>query len=260
VAERLPVSAFVASRDEGHLLRRSLPSLAFCDELVVIDIDSSDDTAAVAEANGARVVRSDYVPIAEWARVPLVAEARHDWLLFTDPDEVVPTALADELARLLPEIPDDVGIVWAPIRFHVGGRPLRGTIWGGENRRRLLVRRSGVDLSPTVFGGTHLQPGFRRLDLPWRDETAIRHYWVDGYRDWVAKHRRYLALQPRDRARAGIVTGPRAVALAPFRSFYDCYVRQRGYRDGATGLALSLLWAGFSTAAEAGLLLELRRR
>lgn len=256
----LPLTAFVASHDEAHLLARCLPSLAFCDDLIVIDIASTDATAEVAEAHGARVFRSEYVPIAEWARIPLLGEAKHDWLLFTDPDEVLPEALARELEDLLPALPADVAIVWAPIRFHFGARPLRGTIWGGENRRRLLVRRDGVELSPTVFGGTHLRQGFHRLDLPFTEETAIRHYWVDGYRDWIRKHRRYLALQPRDRASAGVVTGARTVAATPWRSFYDCYVRRRGYRDGATGLALSVLWAAFSTLSEGALVRELRRR
>jgi glycosyltransferase involved in cell wall biosynthesis len=256
---RLPLSAVVASRNEADELRRCLPTLAFCDELIVIDLESSDDTADVAAAHGARVVPHPRVPIAEWARIDVVPQARHDWLLFTDPDEEIPPALADELGELLPGIPDEVGIVWAPIRFLVGGRPLRGTIWGGENRRRLLVRRDGVELTATTFGGTHLRPGFRMLELPFTEETAIRHHWVNGYRDWIAKHRRYLALEPIDRARAGNVTGVRAILAAPWRSFYASFVKRQGYRDGLVGLVLSLLWAAYTTASELALLRELRR-
>ena len=226
----------------------------------MIDVASHDDTAAVAERHGARVVRSAYVPIAEHARVKVVGEARHEWLLLTDPDEVIPEPLVEELRQLLPQLTADVGLVWAPIRFHVGSKPLRGTIWGGENRRRLLARRSGVELSATVFGGTRLRPGYRRLDLPFSEETAIRHYWVEGYGDWLRKHRRYLALEPRDRADAGEVTGVRALVRAPVRAFAESYLRARGYRDGVTGLVLSLLWAWFRGASELGLLRELRRR
>jgi hypothetical protein len=225
----------------------------------VIDLDSNDDTAAVAEAHGARVVRHELVPIAEWARIDAVGEARHPWLLFTDPDEELPSALADELRTLLPTIPDEVALVWAPIRFYFRERPLRGTIWGGDNRRRLLVRRDGVELSRTVFGGTHVRDGFRAIALPWQEATAIRHFWVDGYRDWIRKHRRYLDLQREDRFRAGEVTGLRAVVVRPWVAFYDCFVAKKGYLDGVTGLALSVLWAGYSTAAEVELLRELRR-
>jgi hypothetical protein len=55
------------------------------------------------------------------------------------------------------------------------------------------------------------------------------------------------------------VTGPRAIAAAPFHSFYACYVEKRGYRDGVTGLVLSVLWSVFRTAAELALWRELRR-
>jgi len=76
----------VSSHNEARLLERCLPTLAFCGELIVIDIASDDDTAAVAEANCARVIRHAWVPIAERARMELVREAAHDWLLFMDPD------------------------------------------------------------------------------------------------------------------------------------------------------------------------------
>lgn len=254
------MSAIVASRNEARLLERSLPMLAFCDEVVVIDLESEDDTAAVAERLGARVVSHDLVPIAEYARMTVVPQLRHDWLLLTDPDEEIPPALAAETARVLSTVDEDVALIWAPIRFHFGERPLRGTVWGGENRRRFLVRRDGVDLSGTVFGGTHLKPGFRAIELPFTEETAIRHRWVAGYRDWITKHRRYLDLQPADRERTGHVTGLRAVTTMPWRSFYDSLVARRGYRDGLTGLTLSLLWAGFATASEVALFRRLRRR
>jgi glycosyltransferase involved in cell wall biosynthesis len=255
---RLPLTAVVASHDEAPELERCLPTLAFCDEVIVIDIASEDATAEVAEAHGARVVRHDLVPIAEWARLSVVPTARNDWLLFTDPDEELPAALEREVRALLPEQPDDVALVWAPIQFWFGGRPLRGTVWGGENRRRLLVRRDGVELSRTVFGGTHLRPGFRATEIPFRPELAIRHRWVDGYRDWLRKHRRYLALERRERLESGQVTGVRSVALKPLASFYDCYVRKRGYLDGGTGLALSVLWSWFRTSSEVQLLRDLR--
>ena len=74
-------------------------------------------------------------------------QARHDWLLVVDPDEEVPPALAREVAALLPTLEDDVAAVDAPRQYYFAGRPLRGTVWGGPNKRRLLVRRSAVTLS-----------------------------------------------------------------------------------------------------------------
>jgi len=250
----------VTSRNEAAGLERCLPTIQFCDELIVIDLESSDGSAAVARAHGAEVVPHALVPIAEWARVDVVPRARHDWLLFLDPDEQVPAALTDELAALLPELDEDVAIVFAPWQFHFGERPLRGTIWGGENRKRLLVRRSAVELTPTIWGGTTLLDGYRALELPFTAETAIIHHWVGGYRDWIRKHLRYLRLEPVDRARRDETTGIRAIATTPWRAFRESFVDRRGYRDGLTGLGLSVLWALYRTSAEIALLREVRRR
>src|SRR3954471_18651759 len=155
----------VVSCDDGALLRRLLPSLGFCDEILVVDLDSGDETVAVAEAHGARVVTRPRVASVERAREGVAEEARHDWLLFTDPDEELPEALAAALAELLPSLPDDVGVVFAPIRYRFAGRLLRGTVWGGVRERRLLVHRRRANLSTTIYAGTSLGPGLRSISI-----------------------------------------------------------------------------------------------
>jgi hypothetical protein len=200
------------------------------------------------------------VPIAEWARVTVAPQARHEWLFVVDPDEVVPEPLLEEVAALLPGVPADVAAVDAPRQYYFAGRPLRGTVWGGPNKRRLLVRRAGVELTATIWGGMRIRPGFRVLELPFAADTAIAHHWAPGYRELVRRHRRYLRLERADRADAGEVTGLRSVATMPWRSFRESYFAKAGWRDGPTGLALSILWTVFRTAGEIALYAELRRR
>ena len=257
---KLPLTALVSSRNEAPLLGACLDSIGFCDELVVIDIESNDDTAAVAEQHGARVVRHPYVPIAEAARVTVAPQARHDWLLVVDPDEEVPPALAAEVAAILPTLGDGVAAVDAPRQYYFAGRPLRGTVWGGPNKRRLLVNRARVELTPTIWGGMVIAPGREVVALPFTDETAIVHRWARGYRELYSRHRRYLKLEPVDRAAAGEITGWRAVLTMPWRCFHESYVTKHGYRDGVTGLALSFFWAGFRTSSELALLRRLQRQ
>ena len=256
-----PATAIIASRNEARLLERRLPELAFCDEVIVIDIDSADDTANVAEAHGARVVRHAFVPIAEIARIEVAREARHDWLVFIDPDEEIPAALADEATAFLADAPDDVAVVLAGWRFFFKGRPLQGTIWGGTGRRPFLIRRSAVSLSSAVHTTlSSIAPEFRVTEFEPKADNVILHYWATGYRDWLSKHRRYLRLEGKARFDRGVITGYRDLGLKPWRAFRQCYVERRGYRDGLTGLTLSVLWAWYETAATLELLRELQRR
>ena len=258
-SRRLPLSALVSSRNEAALLPQCLDSIAFCDEIIVIDIDSSDETARVATEHGARVVAHPFVPIAEAARVTVAPQARHDWLLVVDPDEEVPPELAVEVATVLPTLADDVAAVDAPRQYYFADRPLRGTVWGGPNRRRLLVHRGRVELTPTIWGGMRILPGNRTVELPFTPETAIVHRWATGYGDLIERHRRYLKLEPVDREAAGEITGWRSVLLMPWRSFHESYVTRHGYWDGLTGLGLSVFFAVFRTTGEFALLQRLRR-
>jgi glycosyltransferase involved in cell wall biosynthesis len=256
---RAPVSAVVVSRNEAAELDSCLATLAFCAEIIVVDLESEDDTAKVAEAHGARVLRRPLVPTVERARADIAGEAANDWLLFTDPDEELPPALARQVEELVARDPPNVAVVYAPIQYRFGGRPLEGTVWGGIKERRLLVRRDRVELSSLIYSGVRVLPGFTSQSLPYSGDNAIDHAWVAGWRDLASKHRRYARASSVDRREAGEQTGWRAVAGLPVCSFADSYVRKRGYRDGLTGLALSLFWSGFSTWSELLLLGELRR-
>ena len=260
VSGRAAATAIIASRNEARLLDQRLPELAFCDEVIVIDIDSTDDTAAVAEAHGARVIKHAFVPIAEIARAEVAGEARHDWLVLVDPDEEIPPALAAEATAFLRDAPDDVAVVLVGWVFHFRGRPLRGTIWGGTGRRPFLVRRSGVDLSTAVHTTLSIRPGFRTAVFEPAGDNVILHYWANGYRDWLSKHRRYVRLEGASRPRRG--SSPATAASLARRGGASASATSSGtgYRDGLTGLALSVLWAWYETAAEIELLRELRRR
>jgi hypothetical protein len=257
--ESAPITAIVVSCNEAPLLPRALEGVTFCDELIVVEVGSdAAETEAVAERFGARFIRHEPVRVVEIARFDVIPQARHDLVLLTDPDEEMPAKLAQHVVDLVKALPRDVAAVEAPIRYHFGYHALRGTVWGGEKRRRLLVRRSAVELMPTIWGGMRLRDGYRVLALPYSEDEAIVHRWANGWRDLLVKHRRYLAQEPGDRAASGEITGVREVLRTPWSSFRESFIAKRGYRDGFTGLGLSLFWAWFRTAGEIRLLRRLR--
>src|SRR5260370_24274995 len=99
----LPVSVIVPVRNEAQNLPRCLESLADVGEVYVIDSQSTDDTAAIAESHGAKVVQFYYAggwpKKRQWAMdtLPLA----HNWILLLDADEVVPPELADEIHKAI---------------------------------------------------------------------------------------------------------------------------------------------------------------
>ena len=123
----VPVSVIVPVKNEGHQLARCLDSVQWADEIVVIDSHSSDDTVAVAERCGARVVQ--FVQKGTWPKkknwalenVPL----RHDWVLLLDADEVLAPDADAEIARLVTDGSSRVRGYWINRRFFFMGRWLR---------------------------------------------------------------------------------------------------------------------------------------
>ncbi len=256
----LPVTAIVASRNEAHLLRRCLGALAFCDELIVVDIESTDETAAVARELGARILPHPYVAIADEARPEAIAAARHDWVLLRDPDEVMPAALSAQIVELFRDLDPAVGLITGPIQYYFAGRPLRGTAWGGVRTARVAARRDLIEFPTRVHGKLVRKPGSRDIAISFTGDNAIEHYWAAGYGDIVEKHRRYLRLEGAARADAGETTSLRRILATPLAAFHDSFVRQRGYADGARGLFLSAVWSVYRAGTQIALYKEVRRR
>ncbi|MFO0944609.1 MAG: glycosyltransferase family 2 protein [Planctomycetota bacterium] len=99
---KLPISVIVPVLNESKNLPDCLRSVAFADEVFVVDSHSTDDTIRVAEGMGAKTVQFDYVPGGprkkSWAMANL--PLRHEWLLLIDADERVTEELELELREL----------------------------------------------------------------------------------------------------------------------------------------------------------------
>ena len=91
-----PVSACVITQDEEHNIEACLASLAWCDEIVVVDSGSRDRTCELAAAAGARVFERPWPGYAEQKQFA-VEQARHDWILSLDADERLSPQLTAEI-------------------------------------------------------------------------------------------------------------------------------------------------------------------
>jgi len=251
VAVKSPISAVVVCFNEEKLLGKCLASLQFCDEIVVIDLGSTDNSVEVASKLGAKVINHPWVPIGEMARPKALENTRHKWVLFIDPDEAVSPKLSSDIREVRNRNPNDVGVISVPWLNHVHGRVLRGTVWGGfERRKRLLMHRDRVKLNTLVHSDYFdLKPKYKVFDIPAKKNNFLIHYWLNDYRVFIAKHRRYLKLEPEARLAPGELASYRGVLLAPWRNFKESFLTKKGYKDGLRGFFLSLLWAWYNTDA-----------
>jgi len=165
------ISVCIVCRNEADRLPPCLESVRWADEVIVMDLDSEDDSAEVATRHGARVLRRDPIPIVEPLRGELAAEATGDWILAMDPDERVPEGLAVALRRA--SLRDDIDMVEIPFMHHDFGYPPTHRLHRYDPKPR-LYRRAVVEWPsepnrlPSVGDG-------RVLRLPDSDEVAMIH-------------------------------------------------------------------------------------
>jgi glycosyltransferase involved in cell wall biosynthesis len=99
----LPLTLAVITHNEADTIARCLDSVPFAAEKLVVDSGSDDDTVAIAQAHGARVIHQDWLGFGA-QRNFASAQCVHDWILVLDADEYLTPELAAELQRRLPEL------------------------------------------------------------------------------------------------------------------------------------------------------------
>lgn len=133
----LPLTLLVITRNEAATIAACLDSVPFAQEKIVIDSGSEDNTAAIAQVHGARIVNQSWLGYGR-QRNFATTQASHEWILFLDADERLSGPLAAEMAVRLPELmrnPRAVGLL--PRATHFMGGPMR---WYRPMRREYKAR------------------------------------------------------------------------------------------------------------------------
>jgi glycosyltransferase involved in cell wall biosynthesis len=227
------LTVIVITRNEASNIDAVLDSVAWADEVVVVDAESSDGTAGRARERGARV------SVRNWAGFSgqknfAAGLASHDWVLSVDADERVTPGLAAEIRSLLASEPDARGYRVPRVSFYLG-RWIRTTDWYPDYQLRLYDRRAARWVGDFVHERVEVHGRVDRL----RHELEHR-----PYRD-IAQHLqtmdRYTTLAARQMLAQGRRVGAVALIARPAGAFVRNYLLHSGWRDGSVGLVISVL-------------------
>lgn len=224
----------VITRDETANIDRALDSVAWADEIVVVDAESADDTVAIARRHTARVETRAW-PGYSAQKNYAASIASYDWILSIDADERVTPELAHEIQHVLSDAPDQAGYRIPRVTWYLG-RWIRSTDWYPDYQLRLYDRRAGEWNGRRVHESVELagrQPGVLRNDLQHFAYRDIGHH--------LATIDRYTTLAAAQWASEGRRTSIPAMALHPVIAFARNYVLRGGFRDGTAGFLVSAL-------------------
>jgi glycosyltransferase involved in cell wall biosynthesis len=234
------ISIVVIVRNEAIALPGCLASVAgWADDLVVVDMESTDESVNVAIAHGARVFAHQPLSYADPARNFALGLARGDWILMLDPDERVPRRLKSRLVECTQLPCDVVQIFFRQVMF---GREV--TSPGASDAHHPRFFRRGVVIWPSHVHGTPDLAGLRVVWLPSDDPTlSIRHETWSDVPSVLEKLSRYV---PQEVVRPDIRLGPVFSLKAMFKDSGDEFVRRfvdgYAYLDGMSGLLTAYLF------------------
>ena len=236
-APRLPLSAVLITLNAASQLEACLASLAFADEIVVVDSGSTDATMEIARRHGARVITKEWLGFGAQKQFA-VEQAAHDWVLCLDADERVTPILQASIAKTLGTQPSPAHATWRMARANVFmGRVLRHGEGYPDWNLRLFDRRRARWSDDPVHENVAPSPGTTVGALG----GDLTHESSETLAAYLAKQNRYTDLQAARLFEQGQRASALRIVLAPLVRFIKFYVFRLGFLDGVPGLVHILI-------------------
>lgn len=236
---RCPISACIIAFNEADRIGDCLASLAFCDEIVVVDSHSTDATREIAAAMGARVLERTFEGFRSQKQFA-VEQAAHDWVLCLDADERVGAELRAAIeAERARGFAGAAGYRFARLSEYFGKFLRHGNAYPDRVLRLFDRRRGGWRGAREIHEAASVDGDVRTL------RGDLIHYPYRSLEQQLAKTQRYARMMAEhDHARGKRATLAKLV-LAPAWRFWRGYVLRLGFLDGWHGLVYAYVRANY---------------
>ncbi len=229
------LSATIVTLNEERKIARALESLRCCDEIVVLDSGSTDQTRAIAQKLGATVQHRAWDGYARQKNAA-AAIASHDWVLSLDADEVISEALEGEIWMLKSE-----GFRYdayaMPRMAQYMGRWIRHSGWFPDRKVRLYHREKAQWVGDYVHEGVSVNGTVGQL------EGVIFHFTCDSLSEHLRTLDRYTTLAAAELTARGKGSLTRHMVIDPIWTFFRSFLLQRGFLDGVPGFTIAWMAA-----------------
>ncbi len=228
---KTPVSVVILTHNSQAKLEDSLKSVAWADDIVVVDDMSTDHTVEIAKRHTNRIFHRKW-DLEGVQRNFAYDQARHDYILSLDSDERVTPELAAELQELIAKGPEFNG-------YDIAHRNYIGSYWirhGGwyPNAKTKLFKKSEFRYKEEEF-----HPGCVLAGRRGRLKGELIHLALDDFSNMIGKLNFQTDFESRKWFREKRKIGVLTLFRKMFHRFFKAYVLQRGYRDGVIGLMLA---------------------
>lgn len=231
------LSAVIITFNEEANIGAALQSVAFADDVLVVDSGSTDATEAIVKKHGARFLShrfEGYAAQKNWA----LDQCEHDWALILDADERITDPLQKEIQAVL-QNPADFKAFSIGRNNYFMGRRVRYSGWQKDRVIRLIHREHARYAQTLVHEAMEVQG--RIGDL----RQKMDHFTYRDLDSYLEKSWKYATLSAQDRLQRGTRVTAYHLWFKPVWGFTERYILKRGFLDGKVGLIIAMQHASY---------------
>ena len=228
------ISALLPTFNNAEIIRRTLESISWVDEILVVDSFSTDNTQDICREYGARIIQHEYIQSAKqknWA----IPQCAHEWVLQIDSDEVLEPGAEEEIRRKINEATTDVHAFAFPRKNHVFGKWIRAGNLYPDLQPRVFRRDSVLFEDKEVHA--HIQVPSEVCIL----KHHILHYGMGTISKQLSNIDRYSRYQADEMKKRGKHFRWWQVVFRPPAVFGYYFFWKRAFTAGYPGLIIASL-------------------
>ena len=227
------VTAIIPTYNEEANIERSLQSVQWADEIIVVDSFSTDRTVEIAEKLAHKVVQHEYKNSAaqkNW----IIPQAAHPWIFLLDADEWVVPELRDEVQKILRE-GTDISAFWIKRQNYFFGKKVKYSGWQDDAVIRLFRKDNSryQDLHVHAEVETSGKIGWLK--------NKLHHNTYISFSSLFTKLEKYTTWGAYDRVNKTKKVTLYHLMIKPMFRFFKHYILKLGFLDGREGFIISAL-------------------
>ena len=231
MSEKVKITAIVPTFNEEHNIEDVLQSVAFADEIMVVDSFSTDKTIELAKKHTNFIIQREYENSASqknWA----IPQATHEWIVLVDADERITPELEKEILATVNSSPTEVGFWMRRANMFMGQEIKHGSY--GRDKVVRLFRKSKCKYEPKSVHSEIMADG----NIGWL-RNKLQHNTYITLDHHFEKMNRYAWWQAKDLHKKNGSINPFHLVIKPAFSFIKEYIFLGGFRDGVPGFVLA---------------------
>lgn len=234
------LSIAIITKNEEANIRRTLESVKWADEIVVVDSGSTDRTVTICKEYTDKVYSQDWPGFAQ-QKNNAIDRTSGEWVLSLDADEPIEPALADEIRRIISS-PGSFDGYRIPRKTYFMGKWIRHGGWYPDYNLRLFRKGKGRFRERVVHEAVEVQGAVGHT------RNAMEHYAYPDLSSYLSSMNNYSSLAVEVMAGRGITAFASSwvnMMFRPVLTFVYKYFLRFGFLDGKHGLVLNLFHSSY---------------